>query len=209
MRSDSVESRKNKVDEADEIKVKVVDKRSSTSDETDKTQSTESAFPKLPTYVESLQKELDENKQKMIELSQLVRKSQKENEDFRLRLTKDIERRVLNGKIKFLEDMLELLDNLERGLNIAKEKKDFDSFFDGIEMVKKQFQQKLKNSGVMEIESIGEDFDPKYHDAISTANVDKEEIDGKVIEEAQKGYILEDQVLRPSKVIVGKFEKQK
>jgi molecular chaperone GrpE len=73
-----------------------------------------------------------------------------------------------------------------------------------LEEIKKQLVEILKKHGLEEIKAIGEKFNPEFHEAIGIAESDKEE--GIVIEEAQKGYLLNGKVLRTSKVKVSKFK---
>jgi len=183
--------------------LKVVDKRSSTiaDDETIK-----ESTSKKPTYVEKILSEIEEKKQQILELSQAYRNLQKDSEEFRLRLNKDVENKVFKGKIVLFCDLLEILDNLERGIESAEKNKDFDSFLQGIKLVKTQFLQKVEKNDIKEINSVGEDFDPKFHDALSTMIVEEKENDNKISEVIEKGYLIKDEVLRPSKVIVGKFD---
>jgi len=123
-----------------------------------------------------------------------------------LRLNKDVEKRVFKGKIEFSRDFIEVLDNLERGLESAEKIRDFDSFFEGIKLVISQFLQKIQKNDIKEIKSAGEDFNPKFHEALSTTPVEEKDKDNKVVEVIEKGYLIKEEILRPSKVIVGKFD---
>lgn len=188
--------------------LKVVDKRSSiiaddesVSEETGRKESSS----KHPKYVEKLLSEIEGQKQQLLELSKAYKNLQKDSEDFRIRLNKDVENRVFKGKISFFRDLLEILDNIERGIESAEKTRDFDSFLHGIQMVKTQFLQKVEKHDIKKINSVGEEFDPKFHDALSTAIVEERENDNKVTAVVEKGYLIKDEVLRPAKVIVGKF----
>jgi len=191
----------------DEI-LKVVDKRSSiiADDENVSEETRKEPTSKQPTYVKKLLSEIEEQKKQLLDLSKAYRNLQKDSEDFRIRLNKDVENRVFKGKISFFRDLLEILDNIERGIESAEKTKDFDSFLHGIKLVETQFLQKIEKHDIKEISSVGVEFDPKFHDALSMTIVEEKENDNKITEVVEKGYLIKDEVLRPSKVIVGKFE---
>lgn len=92
---------------------------------------------------------------------------------------------------KVLREILPVVDSLEK-----------ISGADGT-AIYKQLSDILRKEGVAEIEAKGKRFDPAYHEALGQIETDKKEEDGVVLEELQKGYMLHDRVLRPSKVRVG------
>jgi molecular chaperone GrpE len=102
-----------------------------------------------------------------------------------------------------LGDILPVIDTLESGIRnweMGTENQS-ENYLSGI---KKQLMEALKKHGLEEIKAMGEKFNPEFHEAIGTVESDKEE--GIVIEEAQKGYLLNGKVLRTSKVKVSKFK---
>lgn len=96
------------------------------------------------------------------------------------------------GLAGLIRELLPIVDSLEIG---AKESQE-------IELIKKQLESVLKQSGVREIEAVGQEFNPQCHEAVEMAESKKKS--GVVIEEIQKGYLLGDKVLRVSKVKVSK-----
>ena len=99
---------------------------------------------------------------------------------------------------KIVSELLNVIDNFERALAHGVEG---DSFTEGMNMIFKQLKAVLEKAGVTEIEALGEDFDPNFHNAVMTEDSDRYE-SGKVIEVLQKGYILNNRVIRPSMVKV-------
>jgi molecular chaperone GrpE len=97
--------------------------------------------------------------------------------------------------------LLPVLDNLERALQASDVNPDFDALKKGLDMVFKQFEQTLEGEGLTAIASVGEPFNPDFHQAIMTVDSD-EHGEGIVVEEVMKGYKLKDKVLRPSMVKV-------
>ena len=94
-----------------------------------------------------------------------------------------------------------ILDNLRRAL--GQETQDADSLKQGVELISGQFNEVLKGYGLAEIEAVGQPFDPNIHEAL--AEVPSAEHDpGTVMEEMEKGYTLNDKVVRPSRVVVSK-----
>jgi molecular chaperone GrpE len=102
-----------------------------------------------------------------------------------------------------IKNLLHVMDNLERAINSANETGDVAPLVKGIEMTIKQFKDTLKNAGLKEIASVGETFDPSKHEAIKLIT-EHEEAENKIVEEYEKGYLLHERVIRPSKVGVAK-----
>lgn len=104
------------------------------------------------------------------------------------------------AKASVVRDLLPAIDNLERGLKHAPKDIEGHDYVKGIQGVVKQFEKTLKEIGVERVKSIGEAFDPKYHEAISME--DGEGSREVVSEELQSGYILGDEVIRHAMVKV-------
>ena len=100
-------------------------------------------------------------------------------------------------------NLLPILDDLERALTSIPPRLAKLSWVDGIRLIERKLQSSLEAQGLSRIKALGEPFDPNLHEA---ARMDKGK-EGIVIEEIQKGYILHDSVIRPSKVVVGNGEK--
>ena len=98
----------------------------------------------------------------------------------------------------FANEILPVLDNLERALNSDENKKD-EGFYKGVQMIYDQLVDALKKEGVEEIDCLNKDFDPNFEQAIMQEKVEGME-SNKVIEVLQKGYMLKDRVLRAAMV---------
>ena len=96
-------------------------------------------------------------------------------------------------------ELLGILDNLERAIETASKKKDFDALYKGIEMILDEMRRMLEKKGVSGMECVGQAFDPVKHEAVTYADNDEQPED-TVIEELQKGYVYNDKVVRPAKV---------
>jgi len=100
----------------------------------------------------------------------------------------------------FVINLLPLVDDLERALGSVDAKLAGMTWIDGIWLIYRKFQQVMENAGVKEIQADGQQFDPKFHEAIQEAPGE----DGKVLSVVQRGYMLGDRVIRPAMVIVGR-----
>lgn len=96
----------------------------------------------------------------------------------------------------FLEGLIPVLDSLNIALSHGH--KDFEPLYN-------QFVNVLKSNGVVELNPIGETFSPHEHEALAMVNTEKEEENHKILEVLQKGYKLNDRIVRPAKVRVGEF----
>lgn len=99
---------------------------------------------------------------------------------------------------KIVSELLNVIDNFERALDAGDSG---DSFVEGMNLIFKQLQGVLEKAGVVEIEALGQDFDPNFHHAVLTEDSAEYE-SGKVTAVLQKGYLLNNKVIRPSMVKV-------
>jgi molecular chaperone GrpE len=108
-----------------------------------------------------------------------------------------------SGGERVLSDIIPLVDDFERALKALHEAEEKDSILEGIDLIYQKFVAFLEQHGVREIESVGLPFDPDKFEAVTTVPVADESQKGKVVDCIQKGYSLNDKVIRFPKVIVG------
>ena len=108
------------------------------------------------------------------------------------------------GNVSVIINLLPVLDDFERAFSSLDSHLAGLSWFDGILLIYRKLRQLLENAGVTQIDTEGQSFDPRFHEAV--AHVEGEE--GKVVSEVQRGYKLHDRVLRPAMVVVGKGKGQ-
>ena len=106
------------------------------------------------------------------------------------------------GKEDIIKDILPFVDSLDRALDHA-DSSDIQAFKEGIRLIQEQLLSCLKKHGVEKIDSIDLDFDPNFHEAMMQVE-SEEHADNKVVNELQKGYLLNGRLLRPSKVCICK-----
>lgn len=106
-----------------------------------------------------------------------------------------------------LRDLLIVLDESEQALKMVKEHGNIEEIIKGLEMAHNNFLNILKKQGLKPMECVGKNFDPHLHEVIASKDVNENIDKPVVLEEIQRGYLLEDKVLRPARVIVGIHKK--
>jgi molecular chaperone GrpE len=125
-------------------------------------------------------------------------------ENTRKRLEKDKQEFVRFANEGIIIELLNILDDLERTVALAEDQKqDLPAFLKGVEMILAHLYDMLKEYGVKPIEAQGKLFDPHFHEALMQAE-DKNLPEHTIVEELQKGYLLNDRVIRTAKVKVSK-----
>ena len=119
-------------------------------------------------------------------------------QNFKRRVEKEKSDIYAYANEKLVSQLLDVIDNFERAL--LHEEAD-DSYVEGMKMIFKQLTGVLEKAGLEEINALGEDFDPNFHNAVMTEDNDDYD-SGKVTEVMQKGYLLNKKVIRPSMVKV-------
>jgi molecular chaperone GrpE len=126
-----------------------------------------------------------------------------EFDNFRRRTIKEREEaRKMEGK-DVIVSLLPVLDDFERALRSMENAADVTPVKEGVELIQNKLRNTLTQKGLKVMESIGNPFDPELHEAITNIPAPTEEWKGKVIDEMEKGYFLNDKVVRFAKVIVG------
>jgi molecular chaperone GrpE len=158
--------------------------------------------PTAPPTGEAVEQDIDalltEAQQQRDEYLDLARRTKADFENFRKRVTGDIQAAQARGKIEVAREVIDAVDNLERALEAAD---DGAGLRDGVEMVLSGLRETLTRNGIEVVDPKGEKFDPNLHEALSTMPVEGAE-SGTVVEVMQKGYRLEDQLVRPARVVV-------
>ena len=146
-------------------------------------------------------------KKKIEELNDKLLRSLAENQNLRKIHEKEKEDLIKYSSSSFAREVLNLADNLERAFGLFKENPKFKSeeFKDtllGIELIEKELINSFDKNGIKSFESIGKKFDPNFHQALN--EIESEQDDGVIINEIQKGYMLNDRLLRPALVSISK-----
>ena len=145
------------------------------------------------------EKKKDKRDEQIEQLTDRVTRQMAEFENFRRRTDQEKAQMFGNGQKAIVEKILPVVDNFERGLATVEE--GADPFADGMLMIYKQLLTTLEEIGVKPIEAVGQEFNPDFHNAVM--HVEDEEVgENIVVEEFQKGYMMNDSVVRHSMVKV-------
>jgi molecular chaperone GrpE len=149
---------------------------------------------------------LKEDSAKAVELADKILRLQADFENTRKRVEKEKLEFIKFANEGIILELLNILDDLERTVSLAEaQKHDPKAFLKGVEMILAHLHEMLKDYGVKPLEAKGKLFDPSCHEVLMQVE-DKELPEHTVIEELQKGYILNDRVIRTVKVKVSKKE---
>lgn len=186
----------------DEFKGEDLSKSESATQNTEQTKEKESA--EIDKNNESLDAKLKELNDKYLRLLA-------ENQNLRKNHDQEKEDILKYGSFTFAQQILTLIDNLDRAFQIFKDdekfkKDEFKNILNGIEMIEKDLLGTLEQNSIKYIDCINKPFDPNLHQAIGEKDSEKEP--GIIIEEMQKGYLMHDRLLRPSMVYVSKKAKK-
>ena len=164
--------------------------------------------------LKKIKKNKKHKKNHLYEENQALKKENAELKDQLLRNLAELEnfkKRTNEERIKdrkyaladFLMQLIDTLDIFDKAVNKQTDDEKLKQFLDGFAMINKSFKQILERNGVKPIEALGKPFDPAYHSAIETVEVEGTD-SNIVVEELMTGYIYKDRVLRPSMVKVSK-----
>ncbi|MCM8770274.1 MAG: nucleotide exchange factor GrpE [Candidatus Omnitrophica bacterium] len=159
---------------------------------------------KTITLKESEYLKLKEEADKAKEYWERILRLQADFENTRKRLEREKQDFIKFANEAIILEFLNILDDLERTVNLAETKhQDLSAFLKGVEMILAHLYEMLKEHGVRPIEAKGKIFDPHLHEALMQVE-NKDLPENTVIEELQKGYLLNDRVIRTAKVKVSK-----
>ena len=159
-----------------------------------------------PSYVEELERRLAEKDAELVATIAKYRGAAAEFDDARARLRKEVAKDVERGRRTFVVELLDVVDNLDRALEAARESGANDALGKGVELVHQQFLAKLEGFGIVRIAALDRPFDPSLHEAVTTVPVDDPARDHVVVGIIRHGYVIGDDVLRPALVAVGQHQ---
>jgi molecular chaperone GrpE len=142
---------------------------------------------------------------RLTEVLTAYRQVRTENEGFRERVTRDVERVFDRRRERLLLKFIEILDNLDRALEAAEQTYAGTPLIEGLILVRTQLLQTLRQEGLERIPVLGLPFDPTYSEAVGTQPVAEPEHDQVVVKELLRGYRLNGRVARASRVFVGHY----
>lgn len=151
---------------------------------------------KLRSDIETLGQKLNENQDKYLRLSA-------EFDNYRKRTLKEKSDLLKSAGEDTIFKVLPVLDDFERALNAMQTSSDIEAVKNGISLIYIKLKDILSQQGIKEIEALNLEFNTDLHEAITKIPAPQEELKGKVVDVVQKGYYLNDKVLRFAKVVIG------
>ena len=152
--------------------------------------------PDESSKLKAMEQELQEQKEKYLRLSadfdNYRKRTMKEKIDWSKQAGADIFARILP-----------VLDNLERAMKAVEEAKDLEAVKEGMHLIYNLFNEYLGQQGVKEIEAMHQEFDTDVHDAVTKIPAPDKKLKGKIVDVIERGYFLNDKVLRYAKVVIG------
>lgn len=143
----------------------------------------------------SLQDELEKQKKEYLFLAA-------EFDNYRKRTLKEKAEIIKNGGENVLKGLLPILDDFERGIKAAESDSNAEAMLEGMKLIYNKLVKYMESMGVKEMNSTGEEFNSDIHEAIAQVPAPSEDLKGKVLDTVQKGYMINDKVLRHAKVAV-------
>lgn len=149
-----------------------------------------------------LEKELEETKAALEKEKKEYLFLMADFDNFRKRVLREKAELIKNGAEKALKGILPIVDDFERGLEASKAVSDAESIRQGMELIYSKLVKYLSDNGVKAMETTNAVFDPEIHEAVAMVPAADESQKGLIIDTTQKGYTLNDKVLRHAKVVV-------
>lgn len=146
--------------------------------------------------------ELELANEKIAELNDKYLRQVAEFDNYRRRVMKEKAELILNGGEKVLTALLPVIDDLERAQQQIDQATELDAVKQGVDLIIDKFMKYLKSQGVEPIDTKDKDFDVNYHEAVTMIPSQSDEQKGKVVDCINKGYMLNDKVIRFAKVVV-------
>jgi len=147
--------------------------------------------------------ELQELKAKNAELNDKYLRLYSEFDNFRKRTAKEKIELIQSGGEDVFKSFLPVIDDFERAIKSNAETTDINTINEGIKLIFNKFKNTLHQKGLTEMKAVGEPFDTDLHEAITNIPAPSEDLKGKVVEELEKGYLLNGKVIRFAKVVIG------
>ena len=141
--------------------------------------------------------------QQAIEMKDKYLRLSAEFDNYRKRTLREKAELIKYSSENVLTDILPVIDDFERAMKTIEQATDIEAVKEGISLIYNKFIDLIKQKGLKEIESMNSDFNTDFHESIAKVPVNDKSLSGKIIEVIQKGYMLDDKVVRYAKVIVG------
>lgn len=185
-----------KVEHDEGVKQEATPANETVKEKDEECQETEQTEAKEVDPIEELESQLNESKDKYIRLSA-------EFDNFRKRTQREKMDLIRYGSEDVMKNILPLIDDFERAITHSETATDVEAMKEGLYLIHGKFLEFLKSNGVKEIDALEQELDTDKHDAVTKIPAPTDKLKGKIVDVVQKGYMLNDKVIRFSKVVIG------
>lgn len=202
-------SKKKKENMAEEIieptaeEIKITQSEEKPAEENTESQADEDEHKKTKHKKDKNEVLIQELGEKLLELNDKHLRLQAEFDNFRKRTMKEKAELIKSGGESVLINILPVVDDFERALVSLKDVSDDDAGKKGTQLIYNKFSEFLKQNNIKEIDAVNQDFNVDLHEAITKIPAPDESLKGKVVDVLQKGYLLNEKVIRFAKVVIG------
>lgn len=152
---------------------------------------------------EKMEQEIEDMRYKMSDINDKYLRLSAEFDNYRKRTLKEKADLIKTAGGLVLADMLPVVDDFERALQSMGKAENVVAVKEGVDLIFNKFRDFIKAKGIVEIDALNQDFDTDLHEALTKIPAPKEDLKGKVVDVIQKGYKIDEKVIRYAKVVVG------
>lgn len=174
-----------------------------TQQDTEETVDTQEQTPEDNTKEPTEEDKIKQYEEQIAELKDKYLRQAAEFDNYRKRIIKEKSELILNGGENVINSLLPVIDDFERALANIEKSEDTETLKTGVELIYQKLLKALEANGLKAIETNNADFDTDFHEAVAMIPAPSDDFKGKVVDCVQKGYKLNDKVIRHAKVAVG------
>jgi len=199
----ATEDIKSKENESTAEEIENIELGAETTEDKNENRTEEKSHKKMKSKKDKNEVILLELSEKLAELTDKHLRLQAEFDNFRKRTMKEKTDLIKSGGESVLVNILPVVDDFERALISLKEVPEEDAGKKGTQLIYNKFSEFLRQNNIKEIDAVNHDFNVDLHEAITKIPAPNEKLKGKVVDVVQKGYLLNDKVIRFAKVVIG------
>ncbi len=200
---DDMEEKRDKMKEKEEIPEEVAESQEATSADASETDEVTAEDVDLLSEEDNARNEVEELRSQLEKEKREYMFLMAEFDNFRKRTLREKSELIKNAAESAFKGLLPIVDDFERALKATEGVSDAGAVREGMELIYKKLKKYMEQNGVREMDPEDRDFDADRHEAISAVPVPDESLKGKILDTVEKGYTINDKVLRHAKVVVG------
>lgn len=200
---DDMEEKRDKMKEKEEIPEEVAESQEATSADASETNEVTAEDVDLLSEEDNARNEVEELRSQLEKEKKEYMFLMAEFDNFRKRTLREKSELIKNAAESAFKGLLPIVDDFERALKATEGVSDAGAVREGMELIYKKLKKYMEQNGVREMDPEDRDFDADRHEAISAVPVPDESLKGKILDTVEKGYTINDKVLRHARVVVG------